>query len=538
LPLLGTNAARGTERLRHVQFCVTPVALYCAVLLSTLTVLPRAFGAETALATVVVNVRDLGAIGDGTVHFVSDWVKAGRFSNLRAIQKLYPFVDNTSWTIDEVAFERAKLALPPAGGTIHFPSGHYLAGRHGWRVWRDNVRLLGDGPEQTILATAPNGDEGLVLSPYRHIGWLEGAGREYLYTSESGGRGDDGIQLTKAEWAREFKPGERVFIRNGANRFDQDYGEFNEIAAIRADGRLQFKFPFARDYRLARFNWATEVARDFKLPREGGAVSVEIKTGEGYFLPAVGEAVTVDQAILRVEKTGRDTLRLSNPGRGNPPRGTLVHAGTKIGKSRALIKVTRTSQNFRCEHLQIVGHRKTLNLSNSYDSAFVDCTFRRDSRAGNSNGGLTIDGDGGRFARFEHCTVIAQPAAGMQFARSFGGVVFSECHFVDANVAFTEFSFDCAVTGCTFEVKGSPGLPNVIVAGVSCGDLRFIDNQIRAQGVKTIFDTYSDIHSQKHGSEGGVIVRRNTIATQKGVRVFTFPEAGSVTLENNQVTEQ
>lgn len=486
---------------------------------------------------VVINVRDLGAIGDGQVHPVSEWLSSGKFANMRALRRVYPFVDDEKWTIDEVAFEQAKLDLPASGGTLYFPAGHYVAGRHGWRIFRDNVRLLGDGQDRTILATAPDVAEGLVLSPYRHVGWMESATRAFPYSADSGSLGDDGVQLVEAERTKEFSPGELVFIRNGASRFDQDYGEFNEIDSVTADGRVNFKYPLSRDYTLTRFNWANEVARDFKLPRAGRTVTVEVRSGEGYFRPSAGTTITLGENIFRVKSAKGTSLRLENTGPGNEPEDTMILAGTKIGKARSLIKLTRSSRNFRCERLQIVGRRKVVNLSNSYDAAFSDCTFRRDLRDGKFSGGLTIDGDGGRFARFDRCTIIAEPAAGMQFARSFGNVVFADCRFTDANVAFTEFNFNCEVTGSTFEVTGTRHLTNVVVAGKSCGDLRFLNNRIHATSVERIFDTYSDIHSQKHGSEGDVVVQGNTIETQKGVHVFTFPRAKHVTVENNTVVQ-
>ena len=531
----------GTNVPPRVPSGVSPAAFIPAALIVAALFLPvRAPAipaAESALSGVVVNIRDFGAIGDGADHPVSEWINSGRLRNLRAIQKLHPFVDDLRWSIDEVAFEQAKRALPASGGTIYFPPGHYVAGRHGWRVWRDHVRILGDGPAATILSTAPHVPEGLVLAPYRHIGWREGASREIPYTATSGERGSTTLQLLSADSVTAFQPGERVFIRNGANRFDQDYGEFNEIESVSPDGGVRFKFPFARDYTLNRFNWAGETAKEFTMPAPGGTAKVEVKTGEGHFLPRAGATVTAGNSIFRVEKVVNATLHLSNPGRSNEPPGSIIPAGTKIGKARTVIKVTRTASHIRVENLQVIGRRKALNLSNSYDVAFTNCTFRRDARTSSFTGGLTIDGDGGRFARFDRCVIIAEPAAGMQFARSFGNVVFSECQFVNANVAFTEFNFDCTVTNCTFEITGSSDLTNVIIAGKSCGDLRLVDNRIRAVGVKTIFDTYSDIHSQKHGSEGGVLVRGNTIETTPDVRVFTFPRSPHVELADNHVTE-
>ncbi|HWA84640.1 MAG TPA: hypothetical protein VG710_00340 [Opitutus sp.] len=484
-------------------------------------------------ASPVINVCELGASGDGRFHSVKEWIADGRYRSFHALRKDCPFIDGAGWSTDEAAFARAKLLLPASGGTIHFPAGQYLAVHSSWKIMRDNVRLTGDGAERTILSTGPDVADALVIAPYRHVGWIEGSRREFPFTDDSGRRGDDGVQLKSAEWAAEFRPGELVFIRDGANRFDQDYGEFNEVASSDAAGRLVFKHPLARDYTLAALNWAGEVAEDFRLPREGRTVRIRTRSGPGFFIPPRGTTVTIDGDIFHVESAGPNTLRLSNPGRGNAPAGTVVHAGAKIGKSRSVIRVTKTVRNFRCEDLQVVGRRKILNLSNSYDLAFVRCAFVRDARDRRFEGGLTIDGDDGRFARFEQCRIAAMPPAQMQFARSFGGVVFDRCEFIDAGVAFTEFNFDCEVKDCRFDVHGNAALTSVIVAGKSCGDLRFFDNRIKATGVRAIFDSQSDIQSQKHGGDGPIVVGRNTVDTVGNVR-FYYPTRQRFSVEANQ----
>ena len=488
-------------------------------------------------ASVVVNIRDFGAIGDGRIHPVTELIVHGRFLKLRAVQKLYPFVDSLDWTVDEVAFERAKRALPPVGGTIHFPAGNYVTGKYPWKILRDNVRLTGDGPDRTILATAPRVSDALVVAPYRHEGWLEGADREFLFTEASGARGEDSLQLKLPVWSRDFEPGELVFIRSGANRFDQDYGEFNEIAGVTSTGSVRLKFPLSRDYTLSRVNWAGETATDFVLPGKGRAVVVALRTGEGFFTPPAKATVTIDENIFRVANSAPGRLRLADEG-ANAPRGTVIRAGSKLAKSRTIIKVTRTVRNFRCANLKIIGRRKVLNLSNTYDSAFTDCAFVREPAGSGFKGGLTIDGDGGRFAKFERCTITADPPAGMQFARSFGNVVFSDCTFKNTNVAFTEFNFDCEVSHCSFDVRGSSGLTSVIIAGKSCANLRFIDNRIHASGVSNILDTHSDIQSQKHGSEGEVIVRDNNIDAEGVAQIFPATKPQRMAIENNRVTRR
>ncbi len=484
---------------------------------------------------VVLNVRDFGAIGDGRVHRVSEWIEQRRFGSLRALRRAYPFVDDARWSIDEVAFELAKRALPPEGGTIHFPAGHYVTGRHSWRIWRDHVRLTGEGADRTLLSTAPEIEDGLSLAPYRHIGWKEGASDEYAFTAGSGQRGTSEMKLRLASAAADFSPGELVFIRNGANRFDQDYGEFNVVAGAEPDGTLRFEHPFGRDYTLAKVNWAGEVAEDFALPRPRGTVRIALRRGEGFFVPPRGAVVSIGENLFRVEQQKGAEIRLANLGRANEPRGTLIRAGAKVAKSRSVIKLTRSTRNFRAEGLQVIGRRKAVSISNSYDVSFADCTFVRDLRDGAFRGGLTLDGDGGRFARFERCTFIATPAIGMQMARSFGGIVFSGCTFKNTNVAFTEFNFDAEVSNCTFEVQGTRALGHVIIAGKSCGDLRFFNNRITASGVTAIFDTVMDIHSQKHGSEGDVIVRDNTITVSPGVRVWPVPRPARFLASENRV---
>lgn len=489
-----------------------------------------------APTAVVLDVRDFGAIGDGRLRPITEWKdERGRAMSARAVRRKYDFVDSDAWSVDELAFELAKRALPPEGGTIHFPAGHYVTGRHAWRIWRNGVRLTGDGAEATTLSTAPDIADALSVSPYRHVGWREGAKREIVFTADSGARGDGSVRLRHPDAAADLTPGQLVFVRNGACRFDQDYGEFNEIAGVDPTGVVRLVHPLSRDYRLDRVNWAAETAEDFVLPRRNRSVTVAVRTGEGYFVPRAGTTVSLGENLFRVESAKAGELRLSNDGQHNDSPGTVVPAGTKIAKSRSIIVLTRSSRDFRCENLKIVGRRKILNLSNSYDLEFRDCVFVRDSRESEFSGGLTIDGDGGRFARFERCTIVATPAIGMQFARSFGGVRFFQCSFTDTNAAFTEFNFDCEVAESTFQVHGTKALTSVVIAGKSCGDVRLLDNRIRASGVAWIVDTVSDIHSQKQASEGRVIVRGNDIEVSDVQGVFQPAPAGRFEIAGNRI---
>jgi len=83
-----------------------------------------------------VNIKDYGAIGDGTLHTVAEWIPS-RYANLAALQVDYPFVTGTGYSIDLAAVNAALLHLsgtrisPPGKtswglGQIFVPRGKYL----------------------------------------------------------------------------------------------------------------------------------------------------------------------------------------------------------------------------------------------------------------------------------------------------------------------------------------------------------------------------------------------------------------------------
>ncbi|MBK8475663.1 MAG: hypothetical protein IPL39_04965 [Opitutaceae bacterium] len=494
-----------------------------------------------------LNLRTLGAIGDGQPHPVSEWIAAKKYKNLRDLQRDYPFVTSLEWSTDETAFQRALLDLPADGGTIRIPPGRYVATAYGWRIDRDHVRLLGAGARDTMLSTGPKLEEGLVLAPYRHGGWRQGIDQEYPFAPDSGAASSPRLRLREPARVADFHAGELIFIRNGACRFDQDYGEFNEVAGTTPEGDLLLEHPLARDYTLASLNWANETAEPLTLPKPGKSVTIRVRTGEGFFeLPKSG-AITVGEALLEIVRRDGDKVTLRNPllrpANGaagatpaisppseppqptpatalgfNPPARTILPASTKIGKSRSVIKLTRTTRDFRAQGLRVFGRRKALNLSNSYQSSFADCDFVRRPDAA-VQGGLTLDGDGGRFAEFRNCSLRGTLPCGMQFARSFGDISFTDCMFIATNVVFSEFCFSATLQDSRLQVPSALG--SAIIVGRSCGDLRITDNQIVVTGgTLTIFDAPTDIRSQKLDAPGRLVIHDNRIVAPGKPRVF------------------
>src|SRR5690606_7721377 len=94
------RCSRNGEPDPVIAFCCNVPALsrrILALLFSLATVLadanaavPSSNARPASLATerthVVLNVRDFGAIGDGTLHRINEWIERGRFKNMRALR--------------------------------------------------------------------------------------------------------------------------------------------------------------------------------------------------------------------------------------------------------------------------------------------------------------------------------------------------------------------------------------------------------------------------------------------------------------------
>lgn len=72
--------------------------------------------------TDLVNIKDYGAIGDGTLHTLQEWVDAGKFDSLVAIQLAFPHVtsllDSIDWAATQLCINMQK--------DVYAPKGHYV----------------------------------------------------------------------------------------------------------------------------------------------------------------------------------------------------------------------------------------------------------------------------------------------------------------------------------------------------------------------------------------------------------------------------
>lgn len=107
------------------------------------------------------NPRDFGAIGDGTLHTVQDWIDSGKFSGLAAVQVVYPHVTSVTDSIDWAAIQQLINGFPYSpvitgnpkggcnGGLGLLSRGKYLVNRK--IKFKRGLVLKGESAESTQL---------------------------------------------------------------------------------------------------------------------------------------------------------------------------------------------------------------------------------------------------------------------------------------------------------------------------------------------------------------------------------------------------
>ena len=107
------------------------------------------------------DIKDFGAVSDGVLHTLQEWVDAGKFSNLTAIQMVYENATSLTDSIDSVVIQKFIDDLPYSpesthmpkgymnGGVVRIPSGRYTLNK---RIkLKRGVRLSGESRESTQL---------------------------------------------------------------------------------------------------------------------------------------------------------------------------------------------------------------------------------------------------------------------------------------------------------------------------------------------------------------------------------------------------
>lgn len=105
-----------------------------------------------------ISVKDYGAVGDGTLRPVSQWVipgALGRFASFAALQAQYPHVTATSDSIDWAATQAAinHASTIGEGAEVEVPAGGFVYNRP-VSIVKSGVRIFGQGGPATWMINA------------------------------------------------------------------------------------------------------------------------------------------------------------------------------------------------------------------------------------------------------------------------------------------------------------------------------------------------------------------------------------------------
>jgi len=431
-------------------------------------------------------------------------------------------------TNDIPAWDLAKTALPPEGGTIYFPKGRYMSDANGWRVYRSNLSMKGDGINATYLVTPePSNAFGLLLAPYRDAGWSLNPATLYTYT-DTAAVGQGYIRLKAGQDKSAFKKNTVLFLNAGANYYDQFYGEFQVVDTLIGD-KLFFKYNFSRDYTAAKSSWNGVLTAAFTPPAVNATAVAQISIPP---VMSANVAISLGNDLYQVTAVSGNNVTLRNLGKGN---GTdVLPAGTKVYKARAIYLTPSTTYNTTVEDMTIDGHRNGLVVSNSVKSYFN--RIRLVSHNGLTSAGLWLDGDGGRDMILNNSEVYSDGVRTSQMARSFGDIKFKTTKFFQSTIDFSEFNYNFDVEDCDIHLHkiNNVTLNSAINVGISTSNGRIVKNRIFISDASTVINA-SDILGFKASSRAAIVISHNIIYADRCTLGISIYGPGTVSIEDNTI---
>ena len=79
--------------------------------------------------TDILSVKDFGAIGDGKLHTLQEWVNSNKFGSLAQIQAVYPRAKSLEDSIDWLAIQTACDVADKTGAGVLVPAARYILNR-------------------------------------------------------------------------------------------------------------------------------------------------------------------------------------------------------------------------------------------------------------------------------------------------------------------------------------------------------------------------------------------------------------------------
>jgi len=467
-----------------------------------------------------INLKSYGAIGDGNS----------------------PEQDQEAWT-------NALADIPADGGTLFIPNGHY---RLSAIFHRDNVHLLGESRNGVLIDSQIPGDNGIELSVYRRGGWVTRLDELTPY-KDTLNVGQHWIEPQDPADLAKYEVGDKIFIAAGSSmQFDQEHGEFNRIKYITAT-RLYLEKGLLNDYGTDVATWNALIEEDFTPAPVGVEFDIQVRVLKDDGEPGALRGISIGNDLYEflnststnVETDGKPNSNTVYTWTVRSVRNTngtdLVQANTKVYKQRVIIKTPETSYGNIIENLTVKAAGDTINLSNSMNTEIRNVTMLR-TRAG----GLWMDGDDGRDARFRNCKMQSEVLKFSQPARSFAEMSFRDCEFIQSTVGFTEFCKNCEIIGCNFsafrlndEDDQDPRYQYTDTPAISLGwttsNIRIERNTIHGDNVSVLIDTFPDINGYRAAWRGAMTIKDNHLYGNNTEYIIRTGQLGNAEISGNKM---
>ena len=333
--------------------------------------------------------------------------------------------------------------IPPSRATL----STYLDITNDTHVCYHDVTIAGSGKGRTLFV--PNAElsddgqstAGVVFSPYRSSGHLDTASDLAAQaTYEATLQGGMVVPLKNEAMAAIFSAGQTIQVRNGGNIWDQDKCEMNIVDRV-AGNLLYLKYPLQRDMSITAASIAGRVGA-FTQPAEGGVVQVSYTGNNSKPLGGVDKTFSLGNNLYEVvSNDGGGLFTIRNvAGKANDPAGTEFPANSEVMKARVVYPCTTSTRGATIRDLTVVGVHDAWRFSN-----MIDCTVRNVEmlHSGSTDGGLSVDGDGGANMLMEYCytRVRSGQFEGAQIARSQTNFRSRFCEWIGVKHSVVEFSY-------------------------------------------------------------------------------------------------
>lgn len=354
---------------------------------------------------------------------------------------------------------------------------------------------------------------------------------EAIFPFKDGKRFDHFIELKDETFLANIVEGGLYYISNGANYYDQGYGQMIEVTAVRGT-KIYLKRPLLREYTLRNRLYYGSITNEFSIPKVGETVvldGVSLPDRSGMFYDISGNIFMIKKSIVKGKQ-----VEFLNIGRGNQEAGAVIPADAKVTDGGFMFKIEKTSGAVFKGFTLIAPPDRTVRLwrsDNSYETTMEDVRIvvTKDSPKDQNLATFFLDAAyGGKYIRCEFNSVNLYSS---QISRGSARNKFTECEFNNVRLDLSEFCVANGFFDCDFnftQVDGSNSSTAFIIlgdttdqnsfkhckfyaTGSSSTKLLFYDGEVK--GAKSIDNSYQEISNCQYflgGSISNVFPSKNT----------------------------